>query len=59
MATERDRLLIGKLTGRGCLPDDINGVEGIEAGEASRPPPPQFAYQEILMAAEAGGEYLS
>jgi hypothetical protein len=26
---------------------------------AERPPPPQFAYQEILMAAEAGGEYFS
>jgi hypothetical protein len=22
-----------------------------------RPPPPQFAYQEILMATQAGGEY--
>jgi len=26
---------------------------------AERPPPPQSAYQEILMAAEAGGEYFS
>jgi hypothetical protein len=26
---------------------------------AERPPPPQFAYQEILMDAEAGGEYFS
>jgi len=38
MAAERDRLLIGELTGRGCLPDDIDGVEGIEAGDAPRPP---------------------
>ena len=26
---------------------------------AERPPPPHIAYQEILMAAEAGGEYSS
>jgi hypothetical protein len=26
---------------------------------AERPPPPQIAYQEILMAAEDGAEYLS
>jgi len=26
---------------------------------AERPPPPQAAYQEVLMAAEAGGEYFS
>jgi len=26
---------------------------------AERPPPPQFAYQEILMDAEVGGEYFS
>jgi len=38
MATERDRLLIGELAGRGCLPDDIDGVERIEAGDAPRPP---------------------
>ena len=37
METERDRLLIGELVGRGCLPDDIDGVEGIEASDASRP----------------------
>jgi hypothetical protein len=38
MAAERDRLLIKELIGRGCLPDDIDGVEGIEAGDAPRPP---------------------
>ena len=38
MVTERDRLLIGELTGRGCLPDDIDGVEGVEAGDPPRPP---------------------
>jgi len=26
---------------------------------AERPPPPQVAYQEVLMAAETAGEYLS
>jgi hypothetical protein len=26
---------------------------------ADRPPPPQVAYPELLMAAEAGGEYFS
>jgi transposase len=26
---------------------------------AERPPPPQMAFQELLMAAEAGGEYFS
>ena len=26
---------------------------------AERPPPPHMVYQEVLMAAEAGGEYLS
>jgi hypothetical protein len=26
---------------------------------AERPPPPQYANQEILVAAEAGGEYFS
>jgi hypothetical protein len=26
---------------------------------AERPPPPQIAYQEVLLAAEAGGEYFS
>ena len=26
---------------------------------AERPPPPQVAYQELLMAAETGGEYFS
>jgi hypothetical protein len=26
---------------------------------AERPPPPHIAYQELLMAAEAGGEYSS
>jgi hypothetical protein len=26
---------------------------------ADRPPPPQIAYQEILMSAETGGEYFS
>jgi hypothetical protein len=26
---------------------------------AERPPPPQFAYQEILMAAETSAEYFS
>ena len=26
---------------------------------ADKPPPPHIAYQEILMAAEAGGEYFS
>jgi hypothetical protein len=26
---------------------------------ASKPPPPRVAYQELLMAAEAGGEYFS
>ena len=26
---------------------------------AERPPPPHIAYQELLMAAETGGEYLS
>ncbi|MDH7513829.1 MAG: hypothetical protein QHH14_12855 [Clostridiales bacterium] len=26
---------------------------------AERPPPPQLAYQELLMAAETGGEYFS
>jgi hypothetical protein len=26
---------------------------------AERPPPPQFVYQELLMAAEAGAEYFS
>ncbi len=26
---------------------------------AERPPPPQFAYQEVLMAAETAGEYFS
>jgi hypothetical protein len=26
---------------------------------ADKPPPPRVAYQELLMAAEAGGEYFS
>ena len=26
---------------------------------ADKPPPPRIAYQEVLMAAEAGGEYFS
>jgi hypothetical protein len=26
---------------------------------ADRPPPPRIAYQEVLIAAEAGGEYFS
>ena len=26
---------------------------------AERPPPPHIAYQEVLMAAESGGEYFS
>jgi hypothetical protein len=26
---------------------------------AGKPPPPHIAYQEVLMAAEAGGEYFS
>jgi hypothetical protein len=26
---------------------------------ASKPPPPRIAYQELLMAAETGGEYFS
>jgi hypothetical protein len=26
---------------------------------ADKPPPPQIAYQEVLMAVEAGGEYFS
>jgi hypothetical protein len=26
---------------------------------ADKPPPPRVAYQEVLMAAEAGGEYFS
>jgi hypothetical protein len=26
---------------------------------ADKPPPPQIAYQEVLMAAEAGSEYFS
>lgn len=26
---------------------------------ADKPPPPHIAYQEVLMAAEAGGEYFS
>jgi len=26
---------------------------------ASKPPPPRVAYQEVLMAAEAGSEYFS
>jgi hypothetical protein len=26
---------------------------------AERPPPPQIAYQEVLMAAEPGGDYFS
>jgi hypothetical protein len=25
---------------------------------ATKPPPPRIAYQELLIAAEAGGEYL-
>ncbi len=37
MAVHRDRLLIGELTGRGGLPDDIDGVEGIGGRDASRP----------------------
>ena len=38
MAAERDRLLIGELAGRSCLPDDIDGVEGIEASDPPWPP---------------------
>lgn len=38
MAAERDRLLIGELAGRGCLSDDIDSVEGVEAGDPPRPP---------------------
>jgi len=38
MAAERDRLFIGELAGRGRLSDDIDGVEGIEAGDAARSP---------------------
>jgi hypothetical protein len=34
MAAERDGLLIGELVGRGCLPDDIDGVEGVEASDS-------------------------
>ena len=38
MAAERDRLLIRELTGRGRLSDDIDRVDGIEAGDAPRSP---------------------
>lgn len=34
MAAEREGLLIGELTGRSGLPDDIDGVEGIEPRDA-------------------------
>jgi hypothetical protein len=35
------------------------GKEAREMERADRPPPPQIAYQEILMSAETGGEYFS
>lgn len=38
MAAKRDRLLILELTGRSCLPDEIDGVKGIEAGDTAGPP---------------------
>jgi hypothetical protein len=37
MAAERDHLLIGELAGCGGLPGDINGMDGIEAGDSSGP----------------------
>jgi len=60
MATERDRLLIGELVGRGCLSDDIDGVEGVEAGDPPRPPqvsrPDQVGLLEVahLASLDAG-----
>jgi hypothetical protein len=38
MAAERDGLFIGELTGRGGLSDDIDGVKGIEPGDAAQSP---------------------
>jgi len=38
MAAEREGLLVRELAGRGCLPDDIDGVKGIEPGDAPRAP---------------------
>ena len=37
MAAKRERLLVLELAGRGCLSDDIDGVEGIKAGDAAHP----------------------
>jgi hypothetical protein len=57
MAAERDGLLIGQLAGRGCLADDIDAVEGIEASDASRSPqvsgPDQVGLLEIAQAASS------
>ena len=59
MATERDRLLIGELTGRGCLPDDIDGVDRIEAGDTPRSPqvsgPDQVSLLEVAHPASSDG----
>ena len=38
MGEQGDRSLVRELTGRGCLPDDIDGVDRIEAGNAPRSP---------------------
>lgn len=38
MAAKRERLLVLELAGRGRLSDDIDGVEGIKAGDAAQPP---------------------
>jgi hypothetical protein len=57
MAAERDRLLIGELAGRSRLPDDIDGLERIEAGDASRPPqitgPDQVGLLEVAHSASS------
>jgi hypothetical protein len=59
MAAEGDRLLIGELTGRGCLPDDIDGVEGIEADDAPRSSqisgPDQIGLLEVAHPASSEG----
>jgi len=59
MAAEREGLLVRELAGRGCLPDGIDGVKGIEPGNAPGTPqvsgPDQVGLLKVAHPASSDG----